>query len=269
MTAFEELATLTNPSVPDLSPGVGSLLSLMASDDVEMEEAARALELHPVIAARLIGLANSAWSSPVKEVMNLVDACVRLGLSVIKSASIAYAVAAPFNGARCPSFDPIRFWCCSLLAAEAAGIIGEGQGLNASFAKTAAMMSNLGLVWLADAAPDPTQEALELAAQHPEGASLGELLTDKVGVSHRQATHHLLKVWNLSADLCDANDPQSMAPLATVCRAGARLAADVYLGVEPGTADVLLEPLEEVERVVTRLQKAVERTAAIAQSIAA
>jgi len=270
MKAFDELATLTDPRVPDLSPGIGHLLSAMASDNMTVTDAARELELYPVITARLIALANSAWSSPVSPVSNVEDAFGRLGLDVVKSAAIAYAVAAPFNQLKCPTFDPIRFWCCCLLGAEAAGLLGDHYGLDRSFSRTAGMLRNLGLVWLADAAPELTGEALAEAADDDE-KKLADLMAQKIGGSHNQATVHLLRVWGLGRELLDACAPENEALLAVICRVSSYLASCVYLDMKPCDTGPIYGPLapDEMERVTCRLERSAERTTNIAQSIAA
>lgn len=270
MKAFDELATLTNPTVPDLSPGVHRLLTLMTDDDVVVPDVAEELQLFPVISARLIGLANSAWSSPVSPVNNVVDACGRLGLDVVKSASIAYAVAAPFNPLRCPTFDPVRFWCCSLLSAEAAALLGVSQGLDRSLSRTTGMLRSIGLIWLADAAPLLTGEALVEAETQGVG-ELADLIAQKIGVSHIQATVHLLNVWGLSGELRDACAPTNASPLSTVCRIGSRIATSAYLGIDLRDDDPLCahSSWKEIERITTHIGKMTEKTAVIAKSITA
>lgn len=269
MPTFDDLAQLSNPLVPDLSPGASHLLAIMTRHTLEVDEAVQTLTQHPVIAARLIGLANSAWSAPVNDITSLKDACLRLGLSVTKSASIAYAVAAPFNAVRCPAFDPVRFWCCSLLCAEAASLLGTEHGIDPSVAKTAGLLQNLGLLWLADSASSATQDALEACHENPT-ANLAEMLTRYIGVSHKQATHHLLTVWGLGTVLRAACDVDSAAPLAIICRISARVASNLYLGLEMHTdADPRMVSAEDVDQLATRLGPTIERTNAIAQSIAA
>lgn len=259
MIKFEQLAGDFDPSVPDLSPGVANLLSVLANDDIEIDEVASALELYPVICARLIGLANSAWSSPDSTVTDLKSTCVRLGLGVVKSSAIAYAVAAPFDPTRCRNFDPARFWCCSLLAAEAADRLAGLQAVDASLARTGAMLRNLGLVWLADAAPAATEAALALQAQDGD-RDLASILLSTVGASHLQASHHLFSAWELPDELLDACDPESTSALASICHLSSDAAVDVHMGTDRCSADA--------DAVKTYLEKSAEKIASIAQSIA-
>ena len=69
---------------------------------------------------KLISLANSVWSAPTDEVSSLENACARLGFGVVRSTSIAIAVAAPFNPSTCPAFDLEYYWCSVLLTADVA-----------------------------------------------------------------------------------------------------------------------------------------------------
>ncbi len=96
--------------LPALSNNIQNLLKALADENVSCDHIAEIIGLYPEISVRLISLANSVWSSPPKPIIDIRSCCVRLGLPVIKSVSIAIAVASIFNFAGCPNFDPERFW---------------------------------------------------------------------------------------------------------------------------------------------------------------
>ncbi|MFV9615600.1 MAG: HDOD domain-containing protein, partial [Gammaproteobacteria bacterium] len=110
---------LTFKQIPILPPGVSILFKTLTDDSIGFIELARIIEKFPSIAARLIAVANSSWSSPVTPITSLEMACSRLGFDVVRSTSIALAVAAPFDSNRCPAFNAKYFWTTSLLAADA------------------------------------------------------------------------------------------------------------------------------------------------------
>lgn len=269
MTVFAELLAAGDPTVPDLSPGVTSLLASLASADCDIGDIAKELELHPVIGARMIALANSAWSAPDGTIVDLTSACVRLGMSVVKSSAIAYAVAAPFDPLRCQGFDSVRFWTCALLGAETSAQIAGYRNLDESIARTGGLLRNLGLVWLADAMPQQTSEALNLLANDPQ-LSTADALTGCVGVSHLQATYELMAAWGMPEQLlclygeADGND------ISQVCSLSSRVVNLAY-----SDAEQALHPLEqsglsesEIASVGTQVAQSIERYRTIAQTIA-
>ncbi len=107
LTRQEEykLSRLSTLQLPTLPSGIPLLLKSLTNEDIDFIELATLMEKFPSIVGKLVSLANSAWSSPIAEVTSLEIACSRLGLDVVKSTSIALAIAAPFNPMRCLSFD--------------------------------------------------------------------------------------------------------------------------------------------------------------------
>ncbi|MFK7829592.1 MAG: HDOD domain-containing protein [Congregibacter sp.] len=256
------------PIVPDISPGVVRLLALLSSEDAGVVDVAEELKLYPVVAARLIGLANSAWSSPVNPVLSLSDACSRLGLGVVRSTAIAYSVSAPFNTMRCPPFDPLRFWCGSLLASEAARLLADVNRVDAAVASTAGMLKNLGLLWLTDIEPQLTEAALNEAKD--TGTPLAMLLTGAVGMTHSEATVHLLDAWNFSDELREACLPDSHNPIAQTVSKASELADNIYFELE-GMPEKALDAASdnELTQLQERLRKGLARTLELAKTIAA
>lgn len=268
MSALASTAEYRKPVVPDISPGVARLFSLLSQNDVGVAEVAEELKLYPVVVARLIGLANSAWSSPATPVLSLNDACARLGLSVVKSTAIAYAVSAPFNIMRCPTFDATRFWCGSLLASEAARVLADLRGINAAIASTAGMLRNIGLLWLADIQAEQTAAAL--MATDDEGAELGELLRQSTGMSHVEATVHLMGAWGFSQELQGACDPSAEGLLTLTVHNASTLADLCYLNSD-SLQHMSIAAVEENELQVLseHLQIKIARTLELAETIAA
>lgn len=198
---------LGSSNVPVLPAGTDELLRLLREPDLHLEELAEALTRFPSIVARLMALANSPWSSPLSPVTSLPQATSRLGIGVVRSVSMALTVAAPFQPHRCPEFDAERFWCCSLLTAEAASLIAQvatdGNGAVMAEARTAGLLRNLGLLWMADRLPETTGAAL-LAAESTAGLGVDTALYDACGIGHRAAAEYLGKSWNLPARVVDA-----------------------------------------------------------------
>lgn len=130
-STLDQMSTLQLPTLP---AGAPYLLKSLTNEAIDFVGLAVVVEKFPGIAGKLISLVNSAWSAPVSEVTSLEVTCSRLGLGVVRSTSIALAIAAPFNPARCPSFDLEYYWCSVLLTAGAASklvpVSSSGKQLN-------------------------------------------------------------------------------------------------------------------------------------------
>lgn len=133
--------------VPVLPRGTARLLGVLADEDIDFQELVAEIELFPPIAARLLSVANSAWSAPVSPVTSLVMACSRLGLNVVRTVAMALAVAEPFNPAVCPLFEPQRYWSSALLTAEAADLVARAATFDdPQTARTAGLLRNSTLL---------------------------------------------------------------------------------------------------------------------------
>ena len=202
----EILQRLSYKQVPVLSPGIPRLLQSLTDDDITFTELSCILEQYPSIAARLIAAANSAWSSPATEITSLEMACSRLGLNVIRSISIAIAVAAPFDPNRCPGFNARQFWSSALLAADGASMLAsksESENMDSATARAAGLMHNLGLLLLADQLPVEVHESIQLL-QKEEYDHLSDALQFMLGFNHCDAGKLLGEAWKLPPVLVNA-----------------------------------------------------------------
>ena len=213
-----EALTLKRP-VPVLPRGTTELFVALGDPALSFDVLTERLAVFPSIVARLLALANSPWSSPVAPVATLDDAVSRLGLDIVRSVAVALLVSNTFDANRCRRFDPRLYWCSALLSAECASLLAAGARpaaplptplstpvptpLPPATARTAGLINNLGLLWLADALPAETDDAFEAVAADP-ALSVSAALISVCGVSDGDAGAALGKAWNLPAALTAA-----------------------------------------------------------------
>ncbi len=212
--------------VPTLESGAAKLLLKLSDADVSMDKIIELVEMSPSIAARLVVSANSAWSNPVSPVTSVSEACSRLGLNVVRTTTIALAIGQSFNHRRCPSFDAERFWCTSIIGSNLAADLAPTVNVEPNTARTAALLHNIGLLWLADLMPSETDESLHHANGSPEH-TIGQCLKLNCGSDRQEASLYLYEAWRLPDALTGgwATDGQSLADLIPMCEV---MATDVY-----------------------------------------
>jgi HD-like signal output (HDOD) protein len=233
MDAAALLSTIREESkdrLPVVPASVTHLLQVLGEEDIGLRPLAKVIENYTTIAMRIIGLANSAWSSPVSPITAVEPACARLGFRVVRSVSIALAIAEPFNPALCADFDKQQFWLTSLLRAEAASMLGTGvPDDTANTARTAALLSNIGLLWLADYMPKQTGQALAMAREDPS-LSVNDATRQYCGFGYDVAGSALAMHWKLPEVLVSAIAQQHSRSNIDDLDAVARiLAASVHL----------------------------------------
>jgi HD-like signal output (HDOD) protein len=267
---------LASDRIPVLPQGTLQLLRVLNDDDLDYRTIAAALEHAPSVAARLLALANSAWSAPRSPVSAIDAACSRLGLRVVRTASIALAIAQPFNPTSCPPFRSDVFWGAALLNAEACALLAE-QMLpgEVSTARTAGLLSNLGLLWLADVLPDETGAALQAADPCSPG-SLNALLSEHCGIGFDESGALLAAAWDLPALLREAIAGQCHpgpdgSPLARLLGAAIRIAGAVRHDVtcpEPAQKPGELGVSGDLQaRVIQHLQQRREHICQMAETL--
>jgi HD-like signal output (HDOD) protein len=188
--------------LPVLNENVKSLMNAFANENLGCSDISNIVKLFPEISARLISLANSVWSAPSRPIVDIEATCVRLGISVIKSVSIAIVVASFFDSSRCPNFDAVQFWTKTMLVSEAASGLAallptEERYIEAKdAAQTAALLHNLGLLWLADNLPVETDQALLQLAANPD-LCLNKALIETTGAGYCEVNAWIAKQWRL------------------------------------------------------------------------
>lgn len=189
-----------NANLPVLPPGAPYLIRTLSDVEICMHEIADVMERFPSIAMRLLALANSAWSAPASPIHSLVMACARLGLDIVRSVSIALTVAAPFDPRRCPGFKPARYWTSALLAADAAHalatVLPYADETDPQAVRTAGLLHNIGLVWMASHMPRELEYALQQKQIQPE-LSLSQHLRNDAGLDYAAAGAFLGQEWRL------------------------------------------------------------------------
>lgn len=205
MSALPELhdglpQRLRDASVPVLHQGVPKMIRRLSDNEIGLADVAAVVECFPSVTLRLIALANSAWSAPASPVTSLSMACSRLGLNVVRSISIALAVASPFDPHRCPEFDIEEYWASALLTADAAHALGarqaDGDQLDPESLRTAGLLHNIGLVWMASHMPMEMGGVLKFKASDPD-ASLSALMREHIGLDYATAGAYIGVMWRL------------------------------------------------------------------------
>lgn len=186
---------------------IPQLIRSLSDTDMDFHQLATVIHQYPVITARLIALANSAWASPSSPITTLDSACLRLGHSVVKSTSIALAVASSFNVARCPAFDLVRFWTTTMLTAEGARLLATklpahvGHSADLPFtAQTGGTLHALGLLWLADNLATQTNQALQRSSADPL-LTVSQALIDDIGIDYCSVGAWIGKQWHMPEEL--------------------------------------------------------------------
>ena len=134
---------LQNPNALPTAPKVvEELISSFENANVAVEEIARKLSLDPVLSAKLLRLANSAYYHVSRRIGNVEDAVRMLGFVTVRTLVISSGLVGGFKTV--PGMNLKRFWRYSLHTAVAGKWIAKKVGVNTDLAFTIGMMHAIG-----------------------------------------------------------------------------------------------------------------------------
>ena len=261
--------TLDLPSFPDIAIRVRQVL---ADEDVTPEKVVRVVSAEPALAARLLHIANSAAISfSGKTVTDLRTAVARLGLNMVRSAAIAFAVWQLRKSEALKGLEKQlqELWESSTAVAAVAYVIARRLGgANADTALLAGLLHGIGKLYI-----------LSRARQHQE------LLADPTTYSaivrdwHSNIAKALLEKWQMPEEIVNAvnecedldRDHAGAADLSDVLTIACLL---VRLKEHPEEIDLQLQGLGAAQRLQLRpaacwqlLQESTSEIAAMEQAL--
>ncbi len=185
------------------------VLDLTASPGATAADLERALASDPVLAAKIMALANSAYYGLPRRLTSLREAVVFLGFKAIRSLALAITAFAGFLGkSDAASLARRAVWHHSLRAAACARTLvpllpapaREGFGVEDAF--TGALLHDIGKMAL-----DRSQHALFVSLTqmaHKHSARFHEVEAGVLPFGHALIGAQLAGQWNLPPALCEA-----------------------------------------------------------------
>ena len=215
-------------SLPVLPETVEQVRNAMQNPNSSINVVVDIITLDPPIAAKVLGVANSAAYGFVHRIHDLNHAVALLGLHEIYSIVLSAAVADLLQ--KWKHFDYQSFWFDSVCSAIASRIVAKASGrrqLVGIF--SAGLLHDIGIAALWEIAPqrcaqiDPTLTGLDRIAAEEE----------LLGLSHTEAGYELANHWGLPVEITESirfhhqpqNAPNSKIHAAVVCLADVMLQA--------------------------------------------
>jgi HD-like signal output (HDOD) protein len=228
---LEELLLHPNalPTVPKV---VEELIASFEKPDVSLDEVARTLSLDPVLSAKLLRLANSAYYHVSRRIGNVEDAIRMLGFVTVRTLVISSGLVGGFKTV--PGLDLRRFWRYSLHTAVAARYIAKKVGLNTDLAFTIGMMHAIGQLVMHSGIPAEAQE-LDKTVGSYDPARL-EAEKTACGFDYSEVGAELAVRWKFPDVFPDTIRGFAQPLVATPL---SRMAAVMHLAVWRATADEL------------------------------
>jgi putative nucleotidyltransferase with HDIG domain len=181
--------------LPPLSPVVAQLTATLSGDDVDFRDVEKIIRRDPVIAARVIGAANSAAYAAHAPTASIHAAIMRLGVLAVRRLAFLLSL---YNAVPASPTERRVFWRHSLAVAYAADVItrhiptwASGQQMENSF--LAALLHDIGL--LAIGRHYPKENAVFIARAAEERVGRWQIEREILGTDHAEIGARLADHW--------------------------------------------------------------------------
>lgn len=207
------------PTVPKV---VQQLIQSFSRDDVSVDEIVSTLAADPVLSAKTLRLANSAYFHASRSISTVDDALRMLGFVMVRNLVVGCGMTGAFKAV--PGVDLPQFWRYSLNTACTARWLAQAGSHNADLAFTVGLMHGLGQLMMHVAAP---------AAMKPLDRTCHPLATERAALEQAELGYHFGEVsaemarrWKFPAEVAD---PLALAALPQTGQAFEPLAALIHI----------------------------------------
>lgn len=188
---------LRNPKALPTAPKVlAELIQSFDDPHVPTAHITTTISADPVLSAKLLRLANSAYYHVSRSVVTIDDAVRMLGFVTVRTLVISSGLVNGFKHPP-PGLDLPRFWRYSLNTACAARWIANQSGEDAELAFTIGLMHAIGLVIMHGGMPEEARKLDDVAGPYQPGRIRHE--TDRLGFSFYEVSAGLAQRWKFPA----------------------------------------------------------------------
>lgn len=228
------------PSIPKV---VQELIASFSSHVADAASISRNIHTDPVIAAKVLRLANSARYGAGRNIASLDTAVVMLGFDTLKTLVVASGVTSVM--AKIPGLDMKAFWRQSFMVANLSKMVAKStKELDPEIAFTCGMLHNIGIALMYLGHTDE-MKAFEQSLQ--PGDNRTELEHRRFGYTNTEVSSNLARIWRFPPIIQDALLNQ-LSPLAV--DPPSHYAATIKLAV---CLNRSLEEREENEQIISSL----------------
>jgi len=180
-----------------------TIMQLCQKENFSLPELAHAIQADPVLAGRVIKIANAAnpnKSRPIAAVT--IDTLILIGIHAVRQVVLSFSLINSYQEGNCKAFDFQHYWSRSVAMASAAQAIG-GLLRVAPPAEmfTCGLLSGIGRLGIASARPEAYSDVL---SQLPKDGDLKNAEQNRFGLDHSALGALMLEDWGIPKLFIDA-----------------------------------------------------------------
>lgn len=185
------------PTIPRVAQ---QLIESFASEDVTVDQIASQLATDPVLSAKVLRLANSAYFHVSRTIGTVDDALRMLGFVMVRNLVLGNSMVAAFRNT--PGMPLARFWRFNLYTACASRWLSLTAGANSDLTFTVGLLQGIGQLQMHAVAPAEMQALdRQLDVLDAQRASLESRV---LGFHHGEVAAELARIWHFPAPIVSA-----------------------------------------------------------------
>jgi len=185
------------PAIPKIAH---ELIDSFNNQDVSIDEIAKKLAADPVLSARLLRLANSAYYHVSRSVGTVNEAISMLGFVTVRTLVISSGLTGGYKSM--PGMDLNKFWRYSMHTAGIAGWLAKKASVNGDQAFTVGLMHGIGQLVMHAGMPEQMLHLDKLAT--PLDARRIDMERTSFGYSFATVGAELARQWRFPLSFVDA-----------------------------------------------------------------
>lgn len=229
-------------TLPSMPASCTDIMEELQSEDASIQKVAGLIASDLGMSAKILQMVNSAFFGLYRQVTDVQNAVMLLGLDAIKALVLSINVFSAFNTRRIPFFDFEGLWQHSLTTGGyAKQIMNQATGDRdlATAAFLSGMLHDIGKLILAANFSDAYRELLQALPEAPADRLTQEC--EMIGTTHAEIGAYLMGLWGLEPPIlaaiafhhCPQDSPmQAIGPLTAV-----HLANGFDHGLQPSNRD--------------------------------
>jgi putative nucleotidyltransferase with HDIG domain len=272
-------------SLPAMPAIAQKLLALALDTDEGEAQLLKLIEQDPLIAAKIIGLANSPLFGSSRKVNSVTDAAMLLGLTRVKSVAIGIATISAVSKVPEGVLKTNDLWQHSMAVALVMRTLARAMPANrrplddAIF--LAGLLHDIGFMALSYLNIDASDAVHNALLAQPE-RDIQDIEHELIGLTHSEIGAQLARHWDLSEEIIavirhhhqpDATGAEAGQPLVTLVNFAEHLLADFgikehtsvelteqdwqSLGIDPDKAEDIIEKIAEIAEQAKQMSGAV------------
>lgn len=231
-----------------------NVMRLCQREQVSLQDLAKQIQADPVLAGRIIKMANYIVASGTRPIASVTtEVLILVGVHAVRQVALGISLVGTYKNGACRAFDYSRFWSRSVaMACAAQALTGCIRIAPASEMFTCGLLAGIGQLGLASARPQAYSDLLERHAGQPL-AELTAAETLLFEYNHLSLAAAMMNDWNIPRLFSDAvlfhEDPQ-----ASGFEAGSRkMQLTQMLQLASCIADLCIAPEEYWESMIAPL----------------